>query len=190
VALIGAVARGLAVAALAGASVVLLTDWLVRRRTLQPFATWPRLVRRLSAPALQPLERGLVRAGRPPHAAPAWLLGVAVLGGLLLIAAADGAMRLAWRVQAASAGGVVGILALAVDLIFGALVAAIVVRVVASWFGAGEYNKLIRPCYLATNWLIRPIRRWLPPTGMLDLSPLVAYLVLLLGRSLLLGFLR
>ena len=92
--------------------------------------------------------------------------------------------------QAASAGGAKGLLVLAVDLAFYALVAAIVVRVVASWFGAGEYHRFIRPFYRATEWLIRPIRRVLPPTGMLDLSPLVAYLVLLLGRALLLGFLR
>lgn len=189
-ALLGAVARWLAVAALTGATVVLVTDWLVRRRSLAPFGAWPRAVRRLSAPLLQPLERGLVRAGRSPQAAPAWLLGVTVLGGLLLIAAADALVRLAWRMQVASAGGATGVLALAIDLAFGALVAAIVVRVVASWFGAGAYHPLIRPFYLATDWLIRPIRRWLPSTGMLDLSPLVAYLVLLLGRALLLGFLR
>lgn len=188
--LIGLIARWLAVAALAGATLVLVTDWLVRRRTLSPFGAWPRTVRRLSAPLIQPLERGLTRAGRSPQAAPAWLVGVTTLGGLLLIAAADGLVRLGSRVQVASALGPRGLVALAVDLVFGALVAAIVVRVVASWFGAGEYNRLIRPFYLATDWLIRPIRRWLPSTGMLDLSPLVAYLVLLLGRSLLLGFLR
>jgi uncharacterized protein YggT (Ycf19 family) len=40
-----------------------------------------------------------------------------------------------------------------------------------------------------TNWLVEPIRRMLPPFGMLDFSPLVALLVLWLARTLLLSVL-
>jgi YggT family protein len=47
----------------------------------------------------------------------------------------------------------------------------------------------MRPVMALTNWLIEPIRRLLPPFGMFDLSPLVAYLVLLVARGMLLGIL-
>jgi YggT family protein len=40
-----------------------------------------------------------------------------------------------------------------------------------------------------TDWLIRPIRRILPPFGMLDFSPLVAWLVLTLLRGFVLSYL-
>jgi YggT family protein len=40
-----------------------------------------------------------------------------------------------------------------------------------------------------TDWLIEPIRRILPPLGMIDFSPLVAWLVLSLVRSFVLSLL-
>jgi YggT family protein len=40
-----------------------------------------------------------------------------------------------------------------------------------------------------TDWLIQPIRRILPPVGMLDFSPLVAWLVLTLLRGFVLSYL-
>jgi len=62
--------------------------------------------------------------------------------------------------------------------------------VVASWFGIGAYHPRFRPVILLTEWLVAPIRRVLPPTGMIDLSPLVAWLALVLLRSLLLSLVR
>jgi len=47
--------RGLIAAGFAYASVVAVTHWLVRSKRLQPFGAWPRLVRRLSDPVLQPI---------------------------------------------------------------------------------------------------------------------------------------
>ena len=37
-----------------------------------------------------------------------------------------------------------------------------------------------------TDWLIDPIRRLLPPVGMIDLSPMVAWLVLWIARGVVL----
>lgn len=44
-------------------------------------------------------------------------------------------------------------------------------------------DRIVRP-------MLDPIRRLLPPTGMLDLSPIVLILVLYLLRSILVGLLR
>jgi uncharacterized protein YggT (Ycf19 family) len=41
----------------------------------------------------------------------------------------------------------------------------------------------MRPFYSATDWLIEPIRRRLPPFGAIDVSPVLAYLLLLLLRE-------
>jgi len=54
--------------------------------------------------------------------------------------------------------------------------------VISSWFGIFRYSRWIRPAYLLTDWIVVPIRRLLPPTGMFDFSPLVAWLVLYLLR--------
>jgi YggT family protein len=45
----------------------------------------------------------------------------------------------------------------------------------------------MRPVMLLTDWIIEPIRRVLPPFGMIDFSPLVAWLVLSIVRSFLLS---
>jgi uncharacterized protein YggT (Ycf19 family) len=40
-----------------------------------------------------------------------------------------------------------------------------------------------------TDWLIEPIRRILPPFGMFDFSPMVAWLVLYIVRDFIVGLL-
>jgi YggT family protein len=66
---------------------------------------------------------------------------------------------------------------------------AIVVRVIGLWMGAGRFRPWMRPVYLLTDWIIEPIRRRLPPTGAVDLSPLAAYALLFLVRLILLPLL-
>ena len=35
-----------------------------------------------------------------------------------------------------------------------------------------------------TEWLLRPLRRWIPPVGMMDVSPIAAIIVLWLAERL------
>ena len=73
--------------------------------------------------------------------------------------------------------------------VFTILMTAILIRVIASWLGIGPYRKWMRPVYALTNWLIDPIRRILPPVGIFDFSPMVAWLVLYVVRGFVLGML-
>lgn len=47
--------------------------------------------------------------------------------------------------------------------------------VVVSWVNADPYNPLVNFIYRVTEPVLRRIRRHMPDTGMLDLSPLVAF---------------
>ena len=47
--------------------------------------------------------------------------------------------------------------------------------VVISWVNADPYNPIVNFIYRVTNPFLRRIRRHMPDTGMLDLSPLVAF---------------
>jgi YggT family protein len=183
------VARTLVVVGLVYASAVALTHWAVRSRRITPFGAWPRFMRRASDPVLLPLERRIVRAGGSPQDAPLWLLGIVVAGGLL------GLTLVHWL-----AGFVVTLGYLAesgprvwarflVSTLFSVLMIALFVRVIASWFGVSPYRPWMRLAMALTDWLIRPIRRILPPVGMLDFSPLVAWLVLSLARGFVLSYL-
>jgi YggT family protein len=93
-------------------------------------------------------------------------------------------------VQLAAHGGPRATLALIVHLAYRILVFAILVRVIASWFGAFRYSRWIRPAYLLTDWIVEPIRRVVPPLGPFDMSPLVAWFALWVLRQVLLSMLR
>jgi YggT family protein len=164
------------------ASVVAITHWLVRSRRLQPFGAWPRFIRSVSDPVLNPIERRLVRAGGNPQDASLWLIGGVIVGGLLLVALMRWAMRFAMDLAFLANAGPRALVFQLVSWVFGLLNIALLVRVFSSWFGVSAYAKWMRPFVWLTDWLLEPIRRRLPPAGPIDFSPLVAYLALMVAR--------
>ena len=167
-------------AALSG--VVAVTTWAVSRGHLQPFGAWPRFVRRASDPLLRPIERKLLGAGGNPQSAPWWLFCIVLFGGLALLAIANWLVGMVINLAYLRQAGPSGIVRQLVSWTFQLLMAALFVRVIASWLGGLRYARWLRPVYALTDWLVVPIQRHMPPFGMLDLSPLVAYLVLMVLR--------
>jgi len=92
-------------------------------------------------------------------------------------------------VQSAIRHGGRSVLYIVLDGTFGLLALALLVRVIASWIGASRHNVWMRPVVLATEWLLAPLRRVLPAFGMVDLSPLVAWLLIQVVRALVLPLL-
>jgi YggT family protein len=181
------IVRWAIVAALVYVGIVALTHWAVRSRKLSPFGAWPRTVRRLSDPVLRPVEQRVIRAGGSPQSAPYWLLAVVVLGGLVLISLVRWSIGFTYSLGAlASAPLRVQLLTL-LSWIFTILRFALIVRVIASWFGVSSYSKWMRPIVVLTDWILEPLRRVLPPFGPLDLSPLVAYFILWIAERVIIG---
>ncbi len=54
-------------------------------------------------------------------------------------------------------------------------------RVLISWFQVDPYNPLVRLLYQLTEPLLAPIRRLLPSAGMMDFSPIIAFIVIRLA---------
>lgn len=158
-------------------------DALVRSRRINPFNPVARFFRRTVDPLLAPIELRVVRAGGNPSTAPWWALVVVVVGGILLLAGLDYVRGIVLDVTTATYGGPAALLRVVVHWIFLVLQLALLVRVFSSWFGLGPYSRWIRWSYVLTEWLLRPLRRVIPPMGMLDLSPLIAWF----GLSLLEG---
>lgn len=50
--------------------------------------------------------------------------------------------------------------------------------VIISWVNADPYNPIVNFIYRVTEPLLRKIRRHMPDTGMIDLSPLVAFAII------------
>lgn len=133
---------------------------------------------------LRPVETRLLRAGGNPQQAPWWLMGATVLGGLALLAVVRWLLGLILAIWVGAQGGPGTLLPLGVAMAFNVLQIALLLRVVASWFGLSPYGRTMHVAHALTNWLLEPIQRLLPTMGPFDFSPLVAYLLLGLARSL------
>jgi YggT family protein len=62
--------------------------------------------------------------------------------------------------------------------VFKLLELALIVRVLSSWLPISPYSRWIRWTYPLTNWILLPLRRFIPNVGMMDITPIVAYLIL------------
>lgn len=72
------------------------------------------------------------------------------------------------------------------NVVFFVLNALIIVRVILSWIpGVGFDHPIVRIVHQLTSPILDPIRRLMPSAGGLDLSPLVALLLLSLVQKLL-----
>jgi YggT family protein len=163
-------------AALTG--VVCAGDWLVRTRRLSPFGVAARFFRKTVDPAIAPVERAVVRSGGLPTAAPLWTLLAVVIGGILVLSLLGFVRDNIVGLLSAVSSGPRAILALLVAWIIGVLQLALIVRVMASWVRISPYSRWIRWSFTLTEWLVAPLRRRLPPLGMFDISPIVAYAIL------------
>jgi len=124
-----------------------------------------------------------VRAGGTPTQAGWWLvIGVAILG-IIVVWLAQWLVAAWYSLSGAAHHGVRDVLGLVVQVTWRVLLLAILARVIASWLGVFRYSRWMRPAYVLTDWIVEPIRRLLPRTGAIDLSPLAAMLVLYLLKS-------
>jgi len=138
-------------------------SWLVRARHVSPFGALGRVLRAASDPVIRPVEGRLVRAGGNPVNAGWWLVVVVAISGVVLLSLLDWVVGTLYGLSAAAGGGPRAILAFLIGAVYSVLFAALLVRVVGSWFGAFRYSRWMRPAYALTDWLVEPIRRLLPP---------------------------
>jgi YggT family protein len=158
-------------------AVIALVDWLARTRRISPFSPVARFFRRSVDPLMVPIERTVMRAGGQPASAPWWSLVAVVVGGVILLFLLD------------IVGGLLAQLALGVSdprilpiifisWAFKLVELALIVRVLSSWLPISPYSRWIRWTHPLTNWILVPLRRIIPNIGMIDITPIVAYLLL------------
>ncbi len=182
--LIAALRGGFLAFALAVAIFCLL-DWLVRTRRINPFGRFAGFLRTNIRPFIAPVERRIVRTGGNPATAPWWTLVVVVLAGIIVLELLEFV-----RVQVAIAagmlaGGLSGVYRLAISWTFEVLRLALIVRVIVSWVRHNPFSRSVRWSFALTEWMLHPLRGFIPLVMRVDITPIVAYLLL----GLLQGFL-
>lgn len=65
-----------------------------------------------------------------------------------------------------------------VEFLVLALELLVLARVLTSWVDTGRRSQVSAFLYAATEPILAPVRRLLPQTGMLDLSPMIVVIVL------------
>ena len=168
-------------------AIVALGSWLVRTRRISPFSALGRGLRAATDPIIAPVERRLVRMGGNPVHAGGWLIVITAVGGIVLLSLFGWLLTTFATVQFAAHAGPRQTFALTIQLLYRILVFALLIRVIASWFGLFRYSRWIRPAFILTDWIVEPLRRIIPPMGAMDLSPLAAWFVLYLLRGFLIA---
>lgn len=171
-------------------ALVALIDWLVRTRRINPFNPVARFFRRAVDPLIAPMERRVVRAGGMPHAAPWWMLVAVVVGGIVILSLLRFVLGELAGAYANFTQGPRGIVVLLFRYTFALLKLAIIVRVIASWLRISAYSRWVRWAFSLTEPIFRPLRGVVPPLGMIDITPIVAWFLLwLLERFVMLALL-
>jgi YggT family protein len=162
---------------------ICLLDWAVRTRKISPFNAVARFCRSTVDPIIAPIERTVVRAGGTPAAAPLWALAAIVIGGILLLTVLDMIRLEVVRSIIASQEGAAGIFHLLVSWTFTILKAAIIVRVISSWLPISPYSRWVSWSYRLSEPMLAPLRRVIPNLGGLDITPILAYILINLIES-------
>jgi YggT family protein len=174
--------RGALFALAAVLAIVFGIDWLVRTRKLNAFGPLARFFRQTVDPWLAPIERRVVKAGGTPSSAPWWALVAVVVGGILLLAALSYLRDMLGQLDVAIHYGPRGMFRLAVQWAFLFLRFALIVRVASAWLGISQFSRWVRWSFPTTEWMLRPLRRFVPPLGNIDVTPIVAWFALMLAE--------
>lgn len=167
----------------AGAALAVILLMLIRLALnyadVNPFSRPVIYIRRLSDPLVNPVRRGLIQMGFGPNITPLVVILITILLGWFVLQLSESiigmVLGLHKAVREARVIPFVGWLLYGFLDIYALL---IVIRIVFSWGNVSYSNRLMRFLVNATDPLLVPLRRIVPPLGVFDLSALVALLIL------------
>ena len=156
-----------------------------------PFSWSAVTLRRSTEPILSPTRAMLRGFGLDSKVAPFIAVILVIVAGYMVIQVAGSVLNtIAGIIYAGSSRQLGAPVAIAGYLLFGFLglyILAIFIRIILSFVAVGYGNRLMRFLYLITEPLLGPLRRTIPPVGMFDVSPIVAFVILWLCQAAVAG---
>jgi YggT family protein len=167
--------------------VLMLLRLVLNYADVNPFSKPALFVRRFSDPLVDPVRRGLARAGLDPKIAPIGTILIAILLGYFALQLVGTFLStIIGVISSLERGAMVSLIG---HLLFGLLALLsllIFMRIVFSW-GAGSTNRALRFLIRVTEPVLGPFRRIIPPLGMFDISPIVVLLLIRLFQEAIQG---
>jgi len=176
------------VAVIVAIIVLLLVRLALNYADLNPFSRPVLTVRNLTDPFLTPVRRALLGFGFSPNMAPLVAILIAILVGWLALELSTAIIEtLAGVTNSVRAGRPIRLVG---HLLYGALSVyslLIFIRIIFSWGQVSYGNRVMRFLVRATEPLLGPLRRIIPPLGFMDISPIVAFLLIWLFQAAIKG---
>jgi len=180
--------RAVIVAVIVAMIVLMLVRLALNYADTNPFSAPVLLVRRWSDPFINPVRRGLLNFGFAPNVAPLVAILIAILLGYLAVSLSDDLISTLVNASISVRQG--RPVAFVGRLLYGALgiyATLIFARIVFSWGQVSYSNRVMRFLVNATEPLLGPLRRMIPPLGPFDISALVAFLLIWLFQAAIAG---
>lgn len=157
---------------------VALANWALHRQYIDSSSGLGGFVSAITHRVLDPIENWQLRHGGNPQNAGWWLIGLVVAGGIIVLTLSDWVATTLGELLRAAGRGPRSLIRMIVNLVGQLVLIALIARVIGSWFGAGRYNPWLRWAYRLTDWIVEPLRKIVPPIGMIDITPLVAWFLI------------
>jgi YggT family protein len=161
---------------------------IVIQADFNPFGKIALLTRRLTDPIVAPIRRGLVGFGVDPKFSPLVTILITILLGWFVLqlvgSVANTILGILYSIQAQAVVPIFGY------ILYGMIdfyILLLLIRIVFSWAMIGYSNRVMRFLMNATEPLLGPLRRIIPPFGMFDISPIFAFIILWLFKAAIAG---
>ena len=176
------------ITAIAVIIVLIVLRLIANQADLNPFGWSSITIRRLTDPVIGPVRRTLARMTVDPKYAPLVAILAAILLGWFVLQLFSGiANTLAGILFSTQAHSVIATMGYLLYGLLGLYSLAIFVRIILSWGTVGYSNRLMRFLMNVTEPLLGPLRRMVPPVGVFDISPIVAFIVIWLLQAAVAG---
>ena len=178
---------GVMAAAIAAIALIILRS-IYNYADVNPFRRSAISLKRATDPMILPIRRMLVAFRLEPKVAPFIAVILIILGGFFAVQLASSVLNTIAGILYALTSGVAGFpIAIVGYVVYGLLglyTLAIFVRIIVSWGTVGYGNRWMRFLIRITEPLMGPLRRYIRPVGMFDISPIIAFLILWVLQAL------
>lgn len=173
-----------AIALIVALILLMIIRLIVDKADLNPFGSTYRTVRRLSDGFVTPV-RGLLREFHAdPKYAPIVVIVIVILMGLLVINLLGTMFQMTQGIiWALSVGSLPALLGFVLHGLVSIYIMMIFVRIILTMAMVSYMNRVMKFLVDATEPLLGPLRRRIPPMGRWDISPIVAFIILWLIQA-------